>query len=283
MILLSKKKMHTTVFLHEAIQALQILPGKTYIDATYGEGGHTQLIVDKGGIVLAIDADKNQVAKGLKRNHTVVQGLFKDIGTIAKANNLESVDGILFDFGLSMDQLSKSGKGFSYNYDQEPLDMRLGEEGATAAELLNSYHEKELVAMIMKYSEEKYAIDIARGILSYRRKRALATVGDLKKVINEVVPQEEPRYKVYARIFQAVRIMTNNELDQIKQGLQGAWSLLKPDGVIVTITFHSLEDRLVKRFGRSHLGLSRETVDVEKVRPLQSFERSAHLRILQKK
>jgi len=275
--------MHTTVFLHEALKALNIQPGNTYIDATYGEGGHTQEIMNQGATVLAIDADKVQVAKGRERNHAVVQGLFKDIVTIAKENRLEHVDGILFDFGLSMEQLSKSGKGFSYKNNQEPLDMRLGEEGETAAELLNSLQGEELISDIMKYSEEKYSIDIAKRILGHRRKKALATVGDLKKVIDEIVPEEEPRHKVYARIFQAVRIITNSELEQIQKGLEGALGLIQSGGVIVTITFHSLEDRLVKKFGRSHNELIMEAIDVEKMRPLQSFERSAHLRVLQKK
>ena len=266
--------MHTTVFLHEAIKALNVKPGNTYIDATYGEGGHTQEIISQGGTVLAIDADKVQVAKGIERNHSVVQGSFKDMVTIAKENHLEHVDGILFDFGLSMEQLSKSGKGFSYKNNQEPLDMRLGEEGETAAELLNSLQGEELISDIMKYSEEKYSIDIAKRILGHRRKKALATVGDLKKVIDEIVPEEEPRHKVYARIFQAVRIITNSELEQIQKGLEGALGLIQSGGVIVTITFHSLEDRLVKKMG---------AINVERVRPLQSFERSAHLRVLQKK
>ena len=266
--------MHTTVFLHEALKALNIQPGNTYIDATYGEGGHTQEIMNQGATVLAIDADKVQVAKGRKRNHAVVQGLFKDIVAIAKENHLEHVDGILFDFGLSMEQLSKSGKGFSYKNNQEPLDMRLGEEGETAAELLNSLQGEELISDIMKYSEEKYSIGIAKRILGHRRKKAFATVGDLKKVIDEIVPEEEPRHKVYARIFQAIRIITNSELEQIQKGLEGALGLIQSGGVIVTITFHSLEDRLVKKMG---------AINVERVRPLQSFERSAHLRVLQKK
>lgn len=266
--------MHTTVFLQEAIQALNIQPGNTYIDATYGEGGHTQEIINQGGMVLAIDADKTQVAKGIERSHTVVQGLFKDIVAIAKENHLEQVDGILFDFGLSMEQLTKSGKGFSYRNNLEPLDMRLGEDGDTAAELLNSLQEKELVSDIMRFSEEKYSIDIARRILGHRRRKKLATVGDLKKAIDEIVPEEENRNKVYARIFQAVRIITNSELEQIGQALAGAMSLIKSGGTIVTITFHSLEDRMVKKMG---------AINVERVRPLQSFERSAHLRILQKK
>ncbi|MDA1316927.1 MAG: 16S rRNA (cytosine(1402)-N(4))-methyltransferase RsmH [bacterium] len=275
--------MHTTVFLQESIQALNIASGKSYIDATYGEGGHTQAIIDKGGTVLAIDADTNQVAKGVKRNHTVVAGLFKDISTIASEHNLESVDGVLFDFGLSMEQLSKSGKGFSFKNILEPLDMRLGVEGQTAAELLNSLQGPELISSIMKYSEDKYATDIVRRILGHRRGKPLRTVGDLKKIIDEVVPEEEPRHKVYARIFQAVRILVNDELDQIKEGLQGALEIIKPGGVIVTITFHSLEDRLVKQFGRTHKELTMEAIDVERVRPLQSFERSAHLRVLTKK
>ena len=272
--------MHTSVFLNEAVDALDVQEGKKYIDATFGEGGHARLIQSRGGIVLGIDADKVQATK--EKELTVVNGNYGDIKTIAEANHFVPAAGILFDFGLSMVQLKTGGKGLSYRNDEEILDMRLGQEGEPAYEYLNAASYEELAEMITRYSEDLSSERIARRIVTYRSKKPIQTVGDLKNVINEATRlQGASREKTYARIFQAVRIIVNDELTQIQKGLEGAYDILDAKGKIVIISFHSVEDRLVKAFVRSK-GLKHQRISVQKSRKLQTFERSATLRVIEK-
>lgn len=281
--------MHRSVFLKEAIEALAVRPNGRYIDATHGEGGHSALIRASGGQVLGIDADVSQVQKHEDLDYTVVVGNFANIQTIAKENDFIPVDGVLFDFGLSMEQLSKSRRGFSYQRLDEPLDMRIGENDVTAQEILEDTASEELVSLLSKYSEELNAQAIAYEIVKTRKEGAFATVGDLISVINRVLDNKNIhgqmfRSQVYARIFQALRIIVNDEFETIEKGLEGALQILKPAGRIVVITFHSLEDRIVKLFAREHAtDLEDDRIKVEKSRKLQTFERSARLRLFIKK
>lgn len=272
--------MHTSVFLEEAVQALNVRQGMKYIDATFGEGGHARLIQSKGGTVLGLDADRIQATK--EHELTVVHGNYAEIKTIAEEHGFIPVSGVLFDFGLSMVQLKTGGKGLSYKNDNEPLDMRLGDEGQPASEYLNTAPFEDLAELITKYSEDLSSERIARRIVVFRAKKPIATVGDLKSIVIEATRmQGKALEKTYARIFQAVRIIVNDELGQIKLGLEGAYEILEPGGRIVIISFHSLEDRLVKAFVRSK-GLKQQRISVQKSRKLQTFERSATLRIIEK-
>lgn len=272
--------MHTSVFLEEAVDALNVQKGKKYIDATFGEGGHSRLIQSKGGIVLGIDADKVQATK--EEELTVVHGNYGNIREIAEGHDFVPSAGVLFDFGLSMVQLRTGGKGLSYRNDNEELDMRLGDSGIPAHEYLNTASFEELSELITKYSEDLSSERIARRIVIFRSKKPIETVGDLKSIINEATRMQGiAREKTYARIFQAVRIIVNEELTQIKQGLEGAYEILESGGRIVIISFHSIEDRIVKAFVRSK-GLKPKKISVHKNRKLQTFERSATLRIIEK-
>jgi len=276
------KNAHTPVFLTEAIDALDVQMGKKYIDATYGEGGHSKEIVKRGGQLLSIDADAAQVDKSIN-SLKVIHGNFADIEQIAQSQSFVPVAGILFDFGLSMGQIRNGRKGFSFEQREDPLDMRLNESGMTVAEYLQKTDGETLKYELMKYSEDIYSPKIAQKIVQNRSDHPLKTVSDLVTVIDSVVKADPTtKKKSYARIFQALRIIVNDEMENLKKGLQGALNITQQNGKIVIITFHSLEDRLVKSFARSCDQVSEIVVNVEKMRRLASFERSAVLRVLTK-
>ena len=271
---------HTPVFLNEAVDALEIQKNEKYIDATYGEGGHSQEIIARGGRLLAIDADENQVKKSIN-SINVVQGNFADIQQIAESQSFTPVSGVLFDFGLSMGQIREGGKGFSFERRDDPLDMRLKETGMTVAEYLQSTDPETLTYELMKYSEDIYSPKIARKIIQMRSSEPIEKVQDLITIIDSVIKADmNTQKKSYARIFQALRIIVNDEMNNIKKGLQGALNITKKNGKIVIITFHSLEDRIVKSFARNCELVQESVIHVEKNRRLASFERSAVLRVL---
>ncbi len=273
--------MHHPVLLQEVLDNLNVKKDGLYIDATLGEGGYTLAMLDKGGKVLALDWDSQQISNfefliskqipiPKTQNLTVKQGNFKDIEKIAKENNFYPVDGIVFDLGLSMRQINESGRGFSYKKIHEPLDMRLNtQEEETATDLVNSLNKEGLYDLFASYSEELKSQIIANNIVEKRIKRRIKTVGDFLAVIDKAVGEKDSR--VYRRIFQALRIAVNHEFDNLRTGLAGALHLIKKDGRIAVVTFHSLEDRIVKQLGGSHL--------IKGNRHLQ-FERSAKLRII---
>lgn len=279
--------MHTSVFLEEAIEALNVQKDGKYIDATYGLGGHAREIMHKGGHVLGIDWDQSHISSGSEGKLQLVHGNYSDIEAIAKMNSYIAVDGVLFDLGLSMDQLATGGKGFSYKNLSEPLDMRISFADFTAADILNGYSEVELNELLMKYSEEIYSKDLARAIIVRRSKQKIERVDDLVSIISRVLEKKKKKQdfeRTSARVFQALRILVNNEFNNITKGLQGALDVVKPGGRIVVITFHSLEDRIVKMFIRAHKKqVEDEKINVAKKRQLRSFERSATLRIIYKK
>lgn len=278
--------MHTSVFLEEAVEQLSVQKRKRYIDATYGEGGHSHLIMQKGGLVLGIDADLKQVEKA--QDVTVVHGNFANIADIARDASWIPVSGVLFDFGLSMTQLQTHGRGLSYRSEDEILDMRLfpSEENLAAYEYLQTASENILRKELGAYSEDPLTDKIVKEIINTRGKEKLKTVSSFLKLIqNALGPHSgrESKDRCYARFFQALRIIVNKEPDSIMNGLKGAFEILEPKGRIVAITFHSIEDRYVKLFARS-LGAqaTSDTIAVERVRKLATFERSATLRVIQK-
>ncbi len=224
---------HTPIMVKEVADGLQVAPGKRFIDATYGGGGHASEIVRRGGEVLGIDIDPDT---GLNAVH----GNFRNIVKIAKENGFEAVDGILFDLGVSSHQLDTAGRGFSYRFGDAPLDLRLNQkEGIPAAELLQKVSEQELYEILATFGEEEHSRAIASAIVRARRVSPVITTGDLLKFVDK---------RAAARVFQALRIVTNDELNALKEGLHGAKDLLKPNGRLIVISFHSLEDRIVKQF-----------------------------------
>lgn len=282
--------MHTPVLLDKVIKALDIKKGGKYIDATFGEGGHTREILKKGGRVLGIEWDEEQYKKAkIKykkhkpkiKNLTLVWGNFADIETIAKKNDFYPTDGVLFDLGLSMSQIKESGRGFSYKKRDEPLDMRISKSlRKTAAYIVNSFKEDELYQVFAGKAEEVNSWPIAEGIVRARKIKTIATVGDLVKIIEKTVGKKDLE-ATERRIFQALRIEINREFENLKKGLAGAANIILKSGKVVVITFHSLEDRLVKKFvqGRKYRFLTKKPITGKGE---HEFERSAKLRIIVK-
>lgn len=282
--------MHNAVLLEEAIDALAVQPGGRYIDGTAGEGGHTGAIVAHGGTVLAIDIDPEQI-ENLKKifqgnqSVTTIEGNYADIQQIGESHGFTQIDGILVDFGLSMRQLKEAGKGLSFHKLDEPLDMRLTESiEVSAADMLNSMAVADLYELFMKYSEELYSFEIAKSVVSQRLKRKLATVQDLITAVDrglhyENVKPGTDKIGTYARIFQALRIAVNDEFTNIKKALAGGFNLLKHGGRMVVITFHSLEDRIVKQYAVKN---NIKVLNKKVVRgdAMLRYERSAKMRVL---
>lgn len=272
--------MHTPVLLEEMMEGLGVHSGGKYIDATFGEGGHTRALLEKGALVLAIDRDIVQIQaqnSNTNKNLTLKQGNFNDIAEIAKSSKFFPVDGIIFDLGLSNEQLRSGGKGLSYKNFDETLDMRLDESCEMDAEtILRQYSEKEMINMFMHNAEETLAIELSKRIALQRVGVRPLTVGWLVEVVNSVA-KNNPR-PTLTRVFQALRVEVNNEFNNLEKALVEAVSLLAPQGKIAVISFHSLEDRIVKRFIRSHgyIQLGKKPIFGDKE---LRFERSAVLRI----
>lgn len=274
--------MHTPVLLKESIEALNIKPSGKYIDATYGLGGHSKAIVEKGGNVLALDWDKgnveNHLKKGLPKNITLIYGNYANIKHIAEENHWTPCQGIIFDLGLSMDQIRSSQRGFSYEARSEPLDMRIDvSQTTTAADIVNSLSADDLYGLFTQNAEEISSRPIAEALNKSRRVKSIQTVGDLLDSIETVTKDK----RVVARIFQAIRVEVNDEFNNIRRGLQGAFEILDKQGRIVIITFHQSEDRIVKMYARKN-NMSMMTKKPLKSSSGFSFERSAKLRIIEK-
>lgn len=246
---------HVPVLFEETMEGLSVKPDGIYVDGTAGGGGHSfgilQRLSEKGRLY-CIDQDPSAVAAVTKRfegreNVTVIQGNFGDMETLLKARNVEGVDGILLDIGVSSHQLDTPERGFSFHEDA-PLDMRMSMQGATAADLVNNLPAAEIAKILSRYGEEKYAMSIARGIERERNESPITTTLRLAEIIKNSVPQKVRREGHPARkSFQALRIAVNGELDRLEQGLEGAFNMLNSSGRLAVITFHSLEDRIVKQ------------------------------------
>lgn len=278
--------MHTPVLLEQVIEALDIKKDGLYIDATFGEGGYSKAILDKGGKVLGIDLDKEQLTNsGLRiTNLKLVQGNFGNIEEIAKENSFFPVDGVVFDLGLSMKQISQSGRGFSFKKLNEPLDMRMNTNfEMTAKYLLNHLSKEELFDVFAKNSEEINSEKIAHEVIIKRQFKKLEVVGDLISCIDKAISSTgiARNAPTYSRIFQALRIQVNNEFENLKNGLIGATKIIKDDGKIAVVTFHSLEDRIVKNFSKNQ-GLKLLNKKPIVNRKGRSFEKSAKLRLIVK-
>lgn len=246
---------HKPVLFRETIDSLNIRPEGVYIDGTAGGGGHSEAILQglTTGRLLSIDQDPDAIRAAGKRlakypGSTVIQGNFSQMRELAAEQGVEAVDGVLLDIGVSSYQLDSPERGFSYHHDA-PLDMRMSQEGTTAAELVNSLSQQELRDVILRYGEDKNASRIASGICRAREGSPITTTGQLAEIIKESVPAAVRREQGHParKTFQALRIAVNGELDRLREGLEAGFSLLKPGGRLAVITFHSLEDRIVKR------------------------------------
>lgn len=244
-----QERTHVSVMLREAVEALAPKAGEVVVDATYGRGGHTKALKQSAKItLLAIDADP-------RAGEGVIEGNFGDLGEILKKEGIREADKFLFDLGWNMTQLS-SGRGFSFMQD-EPLNMSYSKEprsGFTAAEILNEWSEKTIADVLFGYGEERYARRIAKAIVERRAHQPFGTTLELVEVIRDAVPAAYRRGKLNpaTKTFQALRIAVNDELCALEQGLKAAWTHLSCGGRIAVITFHSIEDRAVKRFFAAH-------------------------------
>lgn len=246
---------HIPVLFNEAIDALNIKPDGIYVDCTAGGGGHSTAIAEKipGGRLIAIDRDPEAVETLRERlsvfkNVTVVHDNFINLQSILAANAGGCADGILADLGVSSHQLDKAERGFSYNHDA-PLDMRMSIEGVSAADLVNNLPQKALQKIIYDFGEERYAPSISRGIVRAREISPINTTFELVDIIKASIPAAARREGGHParRTFQALRIEVNRELDNLSATLDTMFNSLKPGGRLAVITFHSLEDRIVKK------------------------------------
>jgi len=248
--------MHIPVLLDKVIEYLDPKPGENFVDCTIGEAGHAKAILEKtapNGKVLGIDIDLASLKRIEPQERlTLVQGNFKDLRKIITEKNFLVVNGILFDLGLSNWQIEESGKGFTYKKN-EPLIMILnGKQEVTAEEIINQWPEESLVEIFKKYGEEKYSWRIVREIVKQRKLAPIKTTFQLRNAIKKAIPfsltLRGSLSRVLARIFQALRIVINDELENLKAGLEQVIEIIAPQGRVVVISFHSLEDRIVKNF-----------------------------------
>ena len=246
---------HKSVLLDEAGDALSVKHDGIYVDATAGGGGHSSKILeslDSSGKLVAIDRDPDAVAVlsekfKEKPNVIIVNDVFDNIKSILEKQNIASVDGILADLGVSSYQLDNPERGFSFHKDA-PLDMRMSKTGYSAYNAVNELGEKELCDIIFSYGEEKFARNIARGIVRAREKKNIETTSELSDIISASMPAKAKRDAHPARrTFQAIRIFVNRELEMLPNALNDMFDCLSAGGTLAVITFHSLEDRIVKK------------------------------------
>ena len=243
---------HTTVLLNETVKSINVKKGGVYADLTLGGGGHTALILEKGGSVVGVDRDITAIENARERfkgeKFTAVHSNFSDIKEIAKSLDIEKFDGIIADLGVSSPQLDDAERGFSYMQDA-PLDMRMDRrESLTAREVVNTYSSEELFRIISTYGEERWASRIVNFIIEEREKASIETTFQLVDIIKAAIPLSARKDGPHPakRTFQAIRIEVNGELKILESTIRDSVELLKKGGRMGIITFHSLEDRIVK-------------------------------------
>ena len=242
---------HEPVLLNEALDLLNVQPGGLYVDATFGGGGHTRGIAERGGQVLALDQDPDAHARVERLGGVAirfVEANFRDLEAVLAAQGAPPVNGILADLGVSSFHFEDPKRGFSYQH-EGPLDMRMSAEGVTAAEVVNELSEAELAEIIWRYGEERQSRRIAKAIVGAREKAPIETTTQLAEIVRRAVGFRRAGHPA-RKTFQALRIYVNDELGALEALLRASVRVLRPGGRLVVISFHSLEDRLVKHFLR---------------------------------
>lgn len=246
---------HVSVLLNESVDMLSVKPEGVYVDGTAGGGGHSAEILkrlNENGRLYSIDRDPDAIATVTKRfegdkRSVVIHGEFANMKELLLNEGVEKVDGVILDLGVSSHQLDTAERGFSFHEDA-PLDMRMSQQGLSAADLVNTLDFKELCRILSSYGEEKYAPSIVKGILRAREEKPIETTLELAEIVKANVPQKVRRDGHPARkTFQAIRIAVNDEFGQLERGLASAFEMLNVGGRLSVITFHSIEDRIVKQ------------------------------------
>jgi len=247
---------HTAVLLEEAVDGLNVRSDGIYVDCTFGRGGHSRLILARlgtNGRLVALDRDPQAVSAGGEigdGRFRVLHGRFSRLAELAARAGVAQADGILLDLGVSSPQLEEAARGFSFRFDA-PLDMRMDPgSGRTAADWLAHAPEQEIREVIKTYGEERFAKQIAAAIVAARARGPVGSTRELAAIVAKAVPTREPNQDPATRTFQALRIHVNQELEELSLALPQSVELLAPGGRLVVISFHSLEDRIVKRFLR---------------------------------
>lgn len=253
--------LHTPVLLQEVLAALEVRAGGRYVDATFGRGGHSAAILERvgpQGAVIAFDRDPAAIAAGRERfandgRMTLVSSAFSRLGTVVGEMGLAgAIDGVLLDLGVSSPQLDDPSRGFSFTHDG-PLDMRMDDTaGASAADFIAKAPEHEIARVIREYGEDRFAKRIARSIVNARREAPIVRTAQLAQIVAQSIPTREPGKHPATRTFQALRIQVNQEFEEIRAALAGSLAVLAPQGRLCVISFHSLEDNIVKRFMQQH-------------------------------
>lgn len=254
-----KNKEHIPVLAQEVLKGIAPQKNEIYVDATFGRGGYSELILNAADCrVIGIDRDPTAVATGMEfeqrfpKRFQMLKGNFSQIGELLAGIDITKVNGIAFDIGVSSPQVDNAERGFSFRQDG-PLDMRMSSEGETAADLVNTTSEKDLADIIYAYGEEKASRKIAHAIVKKRAEKSFTRTSELADLIASVLPRRDETHPA-TKTFQALRIAVNDELGELEKGLIAAEKLLSPKGRLAVVTFHSLEDRIVKNFLRMRSG-----------------------------
>ncbi|MDR1715767.1 MAG: 16S rRNA (cytosine(1402)-N(4))-methyltransferase RsmH [Prevotella sp.] len=244
---------HTPALLHESVDGMNIRTGSICVDVTFGGGGHSKEILSRlgnKGHLYAFDQDEDAINNIQEDNKfTFIRSNFRFLKNFIKYHGVEEVDAILADLGVSSHHFDAEDRGFSFRFEDSDLDMRMNQKaGKTAAQVLNTYAEEQLADVFYLYGELKQSRRIASAIVKTRKEKPYRKVNDLLDTLNSFVGRSEKEKKVLAQAFQALRIEVNEEMETLKEMLEQALDILKPGGRLVVITYHSLEDRLVKNF-----------------------------------
>lgn len=248
---------HIPVMLREVVEALAPRDGGIYVDGTFGRGGYSRVILESAKTqVVGIDRDPEAIEAGQEAVRAygsrlrLIHGAFGDMKELLARENIREVDGVTLDLGVSSPQIDTPARGFSFQEDG-PLDMRMSRQGRTAADIVNESGEKELADIIFNLGEERFARRVARQIVASRKENPITRTVSLAAIVRSVVPRSKDGVDPATRTFQALRIAVNDELGELTRGLEAAEKILRPEGRIAVVSFHSLEDRCVKNFLRS--------------------------------
>lgn len=264
---MSGQMLHQSVLLNEVVDALRPANSKAYLDATFGNGGYSRALLDAADCtVIAIDRDPDAIARGqmmvaeYKPRFALVEGCFSEMQTLVQSaltstpsastsqTGAAILDGAAFDLGVCSTQLDQAGRGFSFRQDG-PLDMRMSQSGISAADIVMTHEERDIAQILWEYGEEKASRRIAKAIVKARSETTISSTSQLAAIIHNVMPAKRPgQIDPATRSFQALRIYVNRELDELKSALTTSEAMLKPGGILAVVSFHSLEDRIVKRF-----------------------------------